>query len=122
MVQSQFPVALLSEVTGGKLERALGSREITIPMGLEYELFSICGLGRQQWGGITLIQEIGRPDFDAREVSLLRRIVPHLVAGLKAAVLGEQASTEPEEESAPGVLVLDDRDTWSNTRRPPNDG
>ena len=108
MVQSQIPVALLSEVTGGKIERALGSREITIPLGLEYELFGICALGRQQWGGISLIREIGCPDFDAREVELLRRIVPHLAAGLKASVLCEQALTEPEEESAPGVLVLDD--------------
>ena len=30
--------------------------------------------------------------------------------GLKAAVLCKQASAEPEGESAPGVLVLDDKD------------
>jgi hypothetical protein len=109
MVQSRRSVALLSEVTGGKLERALGSREITIPLGLGYELFGVCALGRQQWGGITLIRERGRPDFDAREVELLQRIVPHLGTGLKAAVLRTQACAEPEEKSVPGVLVLDDR-------------
>jgi DNA-binding CsgD family transcriptional regulator len=32
-----------------------------------------------------------------------------LSSGLKAAVLAKQASAEPEVESAPGVLVLDDR-------------
>src|SRR3712207_9386315 len=32
MVQSRFPVALLSEVTGGRLERAMRCREITGPM------------------------------------------------------------------------------------------
>ena len=41
MVQSRFPVALLSEVTGGKLERAMRCREITAPIGLGYEVFSI---------------------------------------------------------------------------------
>ena len=109
MVQSSFPVALLSEVTGGKLERAMRCREITAPIGLGYEVFSICSLGRAQWGGLDLMRERGRPDFDAREVTLLHRIVPHLSTGLKAAVLAKEAFAEPEVESAPGVLVLDDR-------------
>jgi DNA-binding CsgD family transcriptional regulator len=109
MVQSRVPVALLSEVTGGKLERALRCREITGPIGLGYELLSVCSVGQAQWGGITLIRERGRPDFDAREVTLLHRIIPHLSSGLKTAVLRKQVSAEPEGESAPGVLVLDDR-------------
>jgi DNA-binding CsgD family transcriptional regulator len=109
MVQSRFPVALLSEVTGGKLERAMRCREITAPMGLGYEVFGMCSLDQAQWGGLDLMRERGRPDFDAREVTLLHRIVPHLSSGLKAAVLAKQASAEPEVESAPGVLVLDDR-------------
>jgi hypothetical protein len=51
----------------------------------------------------------GHPDFDAREVTLLHRIIPHLSSGLKAAVLCKEASAKPEGESAPGVLILDDR-------------
>jgi DNA-binding CsgD family transcriptional regulator len=109
MVQSRSPVVLLSEVTEGKLERALRCREITSPLGLGYELLSVCSAGQAQWGGITLIRERGRPDFDAREVTLLHRIIPHLSSGLKAAVLCKQASADPERESDPGVLVLDDR-------------
>ncbi len=109
MVQNQFPVALLSEVTEGKLERALRCREITGPLGLGYELLGVCSVGWEQWGGITLIRERGSPDFDTREVALLQRIVPHLSTGLKASVLCEQASAEPEAENVPGVLVLDDR-------------
>jgi len=109
MVQSRLPVALLSEVTGGKLERALRCREITSPMGLGYELLSVCSAGKEQWGGITLIREKDGPDFEAREVALLHRIVPHLSSGLKAAVLRKEASAESAQGSAPGVLVLDDR-------------
>ncbi|HEX6710993.1 MAG TPA: helix-turn-helix transcriptional regulator [Rubrobacter sp.] len=108
LARSRFPVALLSEVTGGKLERAMRSREITAPIGLGYEVFSICSVGHAQWGGLDLMRERGRPDFDAREVTLLHRIIPHLSSGLKAAVLREQASAEREAENVPGVLVLDD--------------
>src|SRR4051812_47196231 len=109
MVQSRLPVALLSEVTGGKLERAVRCREITGPMGLGYELLSVCSAGKEQWGGIILIREKDGPDFEAREVALLHRIIPHLSSGLKAAVLSKEASAESAQGSVPGVLVLDDR-------------
>jgi DNA-binding CsgD family transcriptional regulator len=84
-------------------------REITAPIGLGYEAFSVCSVGQAQWGGLDMMRERGRPDFDSREVALLQRIVPHLSSGLKAAALAKQASAEPEGESVPGVLVLDDR-------------
>jgi len=58
-------------------------------------------VGQAQWGGLDLMREKGRPDFDAREVTLLHRIIPHLSSGLKAAVLRKQASAKPEGESAP---------------------
>ena len=109
MVRTRSPVALLSEVTDGKIDRALRCREVTGPIGLGYELLGVCSVGQEQQGGICLIRERGSPDFDAREVALLHRIVPHLGTGLKAAVLCKHASAEPEGESAPGVLVLDDR-------------
>jgi DNA-binding CsgD family transcriptional regulator len=109
MVRDRFPVARLSEVTGGKLERARRFREITGPLGLGHELLSVCTAGREQWGGVCLIRERGRPDFDAREVALLRRITPHVGAGLQAAALRARAAAEPGGDSVPGVLVLDDR-------------
>jgi DNA-binding CsgD family transcriptional regulator len=109
MVRNRLPVALLSEVTEGKLERSLRCREITSPSGLGYELLGVCSVGQEQQGGICLLRERGRPDFDAREVALLHRIVPHLSSGLKAAVLAKQTSAQPEEESVPGVLLLDDQ-------------
>ena len=109
LAQSRFPVALLSEVTDGKLERAMRCREITAPIGLGYEVFSVCSVGQAQWGGLDLMRERGRPDFEARDVTLLHRIVPHLSSGLKAAVLAKEASAASAEGSVPGVLVLDDK-------------
>ncbi len=104
------PVRLLSEATGGQLERSLRYREHTGPLGLGHEIRGACMAGRERWGGIELTRERDAPDFDARDVRLLRRIVPHLGAGLRAAMLLSQA-TLPEfnGDSAPGVLVLDRR-------------
>jgi len=79
MVRNRSPVALLSEVTEGKLERALRCREITSPSGLGYELLGICSVGQQQQGSICLLREKGDPDFDAREVTLLHRIIGSLL-------------------------------------------
>ena len=103
------PVALLSEVTEGKLERSLRYRDHTGPLGLHYELRGACTVGKERWGGIDLTRERGRPDFNDREVALLRRLVPHLGAGLRAAVLLSQAPLEVHEDGVPGVLVLDHR-------------
>jgi DNA-binding CsgD family transcriptional regulator len=109
MVQNRIPVVRLSDVTDGRLERAFRYRELTGPLGLGYEALAICAVGRQQWGGINLIRERGRPDFDAREVALLRRLAAHIGAGLQAAALRALATTKAEGDSVPGMLVLDDR-------------
>ena len=106
------PVALLSEITGGKLERSLRYREHTGPLGLHYELRGACSVGKERWGGLDLTRERGRSDFDDREVALLRRLTPHLGAALRAATLLSQASPEAQEDGVPGVLVLDHR-RWS---------
>jgi DNA-binding CsgD family transcriptional regulator len=78
---------------------------------LGYELLTVCAVDREHWGGICLIRERSRPDFDTSEVALIQRTIPHLSAGLKAAALRAQASAEPgaDSDGVPGVLVLDDR-------------
>jgi DNA-binding CsgD family transcriptional regulator len=103
------PVRLLSEATGGQLERSLRYREQTGPLGLGIEMGGACVAGRQLWGGIVLIRERGDPDFDARELGLLRRVVPHLGAGLRASALLSQAPAAESNDDGPGVLVLDHR-------------
>lgn len=108
MIWNRTSVVRLSDVTGGRLDRAFRYRELTGPLGLGYETLALFAVGRQQWGGMNLIRERGRPDFEAREVALLRRLAPHIGAGLQAAALRALATRRFEEESAPGVLVLDD--------------
>ena len=109
MVRNRRAVALLSEATGGKLERALRHRECAAPAGLDYELRSVFTSNRELWGAIDLYRERGAPDFSANEVAFLRRVAPHVGTGLRAAVLLAQASPVQEGDGVPGVLVLDRR-------------
>lgn len=108
MARDGRPVALISEGTAGRLERALRQREFRRAKGLEHELRGVFAEGRTIWGGVELSRERGRPDFDAREVALVGRIVPHLCAGLRAAALRVQGAP-PVGEDLLGVLTLDRR-------------
>ena len=109
LVRNRRSVALLSEATGGKLERALRYRECTAPAGLDYELRSVFTSNRELWGALDLYRERGAPDFSAHEVEFFQAVAPHLGAGLRAAVLLSQAALVQTGNGAPGVLVLDRR-------------
>jgi hypothetical protein len=108
MVRNRLPVGLLSEATGGKLEHALRYRELIGPAGFGYELRGAFSTGATElWGGLCLTREKGRPDFDARAVAFIRRIAPHLGAGLRAATLQQELHDNQVSDDAAGVLVLD---------------
>jgi DNA-binding CsgD family transcriptional regulator len=65
--------------------------------------------GTELWGGLCLTQEKGRADFEAREVAFLRRIAPHMGAGLRAATLQQELHDDRNSaDDAAGVLVLDE--------------
>jgi GAF domain-containing protein len=122
MVRNRLSIGLLSEATEGNLERSLHWREIVGPEGFGHEARGVFTVGKELWGGAALLRESGRPDFSSREVAFMRRIAPHLGAGLKAATLRSQASPEDNGDQAPGVLVLDWGGRSCTTRRPPNAG
>src|SRR3712207_6171959 len=107
MVRNRLPVGQLSEATAGKLEQAPRYRELQGPIGLGYELRGAFSTGTQLWGGLCLSREKGRPDFAAREVGFVRRIAPHLGAGLRAATLQQELHEDQDSDDDAGVLVLD---------------
>jgi DNA-binding CsgD family transcriptional regulator len=109
MARNRHTVALLSDATEGNLERSLHWREMLGPEGFGHEARGVFTVSQDLWGGICAIRERGRPDFSPREVTLLRRIAPHLGAGLKAAGLRSQSSPEDNGDRALGVLVIDQR-------------
>ena len=106
MVSERRPVQLLSESTGGKLDRSLRYRELLRPYGFGHELGSAF-IDGSLWGGMDLIRQKGDPDFGSDEVALLKRVAPHVAAGLKAAALRSRATAEQDGPDVPGVLTLD---------------
>jgi DNA-binding CsgD family transcriptional regulator len=106
MLSKRRTVQLLSETTGGALERSLRYREMLRPLGFGYELGGAFVDG-SLWGGMDLMRERGDPDFSGTEVALIKRVAPHIGAGLKAAALRSRATTEQDSPDVPGVLTLD---------------
>jgi DNA-binding CsgD family transcriptional regulator len=111
MVRNRLSAGLLSEATGGKLERALRYRELIGPAGFGYEMRGALSTGAELWGGLCLNREKGRPDFESREVAFLRRVAPHLGAGLKTATFHQELHDDRDSDDAAGVLVLDQHGT-----------
>src|ERR671911_1640315 len=107
MADTHQSVALLSETTGGDLERSPRYLEYLRPLGLAYEMRGAFTSGGYLWGSMDLIRESGSPDFKPREAKLLRRIAPHLGNGLKMAALRVQTPAEEGGTDVPGVLTLD---------------
>jgi DNA-binding CsgD family transcriptional regulator len=106
MLRKRRTVQLLSETTGGTLERSLRYRELLRPCGFGYELGGAFVDG-SLWGGMDLMREEGDPDFSSGEVALVRRVAPHIGAGLKAAALRSRATAGQDSPDVPGVLTLD---------------
>jgi DNA-binding CsgD family transcriptional regulator len=119
MLRTGRRVALLSEATGGRLDRALRYREVLAPQGFGFDLRCVYALDGTPWGGISALRERGRADFTNREAALMSQLAPHLAAGLKAAALcapvapGAPVSsgtpTGADTPGGPAVLVLDHR-------------
>ena len=107
MADANRSVALLSETTGGNLERSARYLELLRPLGLAHEMCGAFTSGGYLWGSMDLIRGSGEPDFSPREASLLRRVAPRLGNGLKVAALRAQAPVEESERDVPGVLTLD---------------
>jgi DNA-binding CsgD family transcriptional regulator len=111
MARNRFPAGLLSEATKGKLEQAPRYRELVGPEGYGYELRGAFSTDTQLWGGLALWREKGRPDFAAREIAFMRRVAPHIAAGLRAATLQRELRDDKIGDDATGVLVLDEQGT-----------
>ncbi|HEU0028108.1 MAG TPA: helix-turn-helix transcriptional regulator [Ktedonobacterales bacterium] len=108
MIRARRPVALLSQTTGGRLERSLRYRAALAPRGFHFDLRAVFASGGSHWGGVSIFRERGRRDFSERDVTLISRLAPHLAAGLKGAALSAQASLASS-DSGPGVLIIDER-------------
>ena len=69
MVDTHQSVALLSETTGGDLERSPRYVEYLRPLGLAYEMRGVFTSSGYLWGSMDLSRESGSPDFEPREAN-----------------------------------------------------
>jgi DNA-binding CsgD family transcriptional regulator len=106
MLRDHRTVQLLSETTGGALERSLRYRELLRPFGFGYELGGAFVDG-SLWGGMDLIRDSKDSDFSGGEVALVKRVAPHIGAGLKGAALRSRANVAQDTPDVPSVLTLD---------------
>ena len=108
MVRENRVVQLLSESTGGDLDRSVRYRELLKPLGFAHEVGGVFTDG-PAWGGMDLIRGSDPPDFSRREVALFRRVAPHVGTGLKVAALRQETLADKADSmpAIPGVLNLD---------------
>ncbi len=111
MTRNRIAVGSLSEATGGQLDQALRYREVQGPRGLGHELRGVFTTSAELWGALCLSREKGLPDFVARELAFIRRIAPHMGAGLRAATFLQEVTNDQPDDDAAGVLILDQRGT-----------
>jgi DNA-binding CsgD family transcriptional regulator len=106
MLRERRPAEPLSEAGGGVLDRSLRYREYLKPGGFGHELTGLFTDGGL-WGAGYFTRDAGEPDFGRGEISLLKRIAPHVGAALKAAALRSRATDGTRGSDVPGVISLD---------------
>ncbi|WP_433003188.1 LuxR C-terminal-related transcriptional regulator [Kribbella sp. CA-294648] len=98
------PVASLDHATKGERAASARSAEVMTPLGLGDELRAALMSGGRCWGVICLHREDAAAGFSDADLTLVRRLAPHLAEGLRRSLLvGERR----EGSAGPGVIVLD---------------
>jgi DNA-binding CsgD family transcriptional regulator len=97
--------AILSDVTGGELDRASRYRDIFQPFGVTDELRAVLWAEGTAWGSATLLRAGGR--FDARDVSAVSAIARQAADGIRLALLREAARRPEAVDEPPGIFEAD---------------
>jgi DNA-binding NarL/FixJ family response regulator len=101
------PVARLSDVTGGALERSARYAAIYAPAGYRDELrVAFRTRGGACLAVACLARACAQPPFTASDAEFMARIAPHVAEALRGALV-QLRGPPPSAQEAPGVLVLD---------------
>lgn len=104
LIGSGRTVAILSEATGGDLDRASRYREIFRPAGIADELRAVLWADGTAWGSATLLRAGGR--FAARDAECMSVIAPHAGDGIRLALLRAAANRPSAVHDPPGILEV----------------
>lgn len=100
---------ILSVATRGAPERSLRYRELIRPFGLEGELRAAFVSGGMAWGSVCLLREPSSRAFTLDEASFLEAASEHIGAGIRTALLLQEASAGPDDADGPGLVLFDER-------------
>jgi DNA-binding CsgD family transcriptional regulator len=107
LARTEQHVGRLSEATGGDLDRSLRHREVRRPHGFGDELRAALVSDSAAWGAITLLREVGAPDFTPDDAAVVAAVSSHLAEGLRRAVVrGALSAAGPGHETV-GLVVLE---------------
>jgi len=99
------PAGVLSQATGGNLERSVRYRDVYRPDGYGDELRLVLKDGPLCWGVLNLHRESSGPAFTERERALVAALSTPIALGVRRALLIAHAwAKEPD---APGLILLD---------------
>lgn len=103
-------VGFLTRSTKGELNTSPRYRELLAPMGLGDELRAAFVASESCWGIGCLARESSGLPFRDEEARVMARLGPHIAAGIRTALLIDEASSHGAEADGPGVLVLAEED------------
>jgi DNA-binding CsgD family transcriptional regulator len=104
LIAEDRTVAILSEVTSGRLDRAARYRELLRGFGCTDELRTVLWVDGQPWGSAILYRAEGR--FTAADAAQVAALAPHAARGLRLVML-RAAATRPEAVTdPPGILQV----------------
>jgi DNA-binding CsgD family transcriptional regulator len=108
-------VNTLYAATQGDPERSYRYRDILAPLGLGDELRAAFVGAGACWGVMCLHREVEDPPFTDADITLLRRITPHVAQGLRLALLHEEVTAVREPDGPGLVLIADDFSVMAKT-------
>jgi DNA-binding CsgD family transcriptional regulator len=104
LIGAQESAAILSEATGGDLDRAARFRDIFRPIGLTDELRAVLWADGTAWGSATLLRFDGR--FEPRDLEAVRAVTRHAAQGIRLALLRKAAARPEVVDEPPGVFEV----------------
>ena len=99
---------VLSDATGGRLERSDRYQHMLAPLGYEHELRLALSDDAALWGGIAPLREPDAPDFTAAETRRVASLGPILTDGLRIGVAFGAVTVDCTPGGPPRMLIIDD--------------
>lgn len=104
LARDRAGVRSLGQATAGRFEQSTRYRDFFAPLGLGDELRAVLRIQGSTWGLLCLHQAAGH-SYTAEQAMWLRRLAPHLAAGMRLAVLRESAE-DAGDAAGPGIVML----------------